>query len=148
MTSRVGIVGNGADKFNSLQVSKVKDLITLLLQDAGTVLISGHSPVGGVDIWAEEIALQLGIGLDIKTPKAHSWSGIYGYRGRNLDIAKSSDIVHIIVSQQYPEGYEGGRFKICYHCGSERPPHVKSGGCWTGIKAQALGKTVIWHIIG
>ena len=31
--------------------------------------VSGHSPVGGIDIWAEEIATERNISLDLKIPK-------------------------------------------------------------------------------
>ena len=98
--------------------------------------------MGGVDIWAEELAEEYGHPTDIKAPRQQSWHGEYGYRARNLDIA-ASDIVHVIVADEYPPEYRGRRFKFCYHCKDTRDYHVKSGGCWTGLKANLAS----WHII-
>jgi hypothetical protein len=108
------------------------------------IIVSGHSPVGGIDIWAEQGAVGLGMETDIKAPRQQSWGGEYGYRARNLDIA-ASDIVHVIVADVLPEDYTGRRFKLCYHCKTD--DHVKSGGCWTGKKALAAGNLAEWHII-
>lgn len=152
MNYRVGIVGNGSDKFTALTEAKAKILISHLLGNSlpklygkNIILVSGHSPVGGIDIWAEEYADSVGIQKDIKIPQTNSWSGTYGYRARNLDIAKDSDKVHVIVVSEYPPSYTGRRFKKCYHCGTS--DHVKSGACWTAIQARKLGKQVQWHII-
>lgn len=142
---RVGIVGNGSDKFTELGEYYAKQRIRSLLKPGDTV-VSGHSPVGGIDIWAEEIGAEIGCDLDIKEPRQHSWHGEYGYRARNLDIARSSDVVHVILADAYPDGYTGRVFKLCYHC--KKDDHVKSGGCWTGIKAQEAGIPAVWHIVG
>lgn len=145
---KVGIIGSGQDKFTPPQVEQVRDLIRrLLLSIPGAVVVSGHSPVGGVDIWAEAIGNELGFPLDLKVPRQHSWGGEYGYRARNLDIAQSSDEVHVIVAESYPAGYNGRKFRGCYHCHGLRPPHVKSGACWTAIQAERLGRRTVWHIV-
>jgi hypothetical protein len=150
---KIGIVGNGTDKFTTLGKKRACELIQFLFDvqsDHHITLVSGHSPVGGIDIWAETIADWNNLHKDIKTPKQHSWSGSYGYKARNLDIAKSSDVLHVIVADVYPKEYTGQKFKTCYHCyiGGNNPPHVKSGGCWTGIKARYMfKKPVQWHII-
>ncbi len=141
---RIGIVGHGEDKFTLETQVKAKQLIYTLLKKGDTV-VSGHSPVGGVDIWAEEIGRELECKLDIKSPQTHSWGGKYGYKERNLDIAGSSDIVHVIVVKEYPPNYKGMRFDSCYHC--HMRDHVKSGGCWTAKQAYQMGKPVKWHII-
>lgn len=106
-------------------------------------MVSGHSPVGGIDIWAEEEATALGVPLDLKIPEIQQWNppGGYGYKARNLDIARDSDVVHVILADVYPEEYHGRRWNLCYHCGTT--DHVKSGGCWTGKKAAQSE----WHII-
>jgi hypothetical protein len=146
----VGFVGHGSDKFDARTELIAKELIYNLLDDAekthGVIsMVSGHSPVGGIDIWAEEIALGLGILLDLKIPKQQKWDSHYGYKQRNLDIARSCDTLHVILVKNYPENYNGQRFNLCYHC--KTSDHVKSGGCWTGKQAKKLGKEVIWHII-
>jgi len=146
----VGFVGHGSDKFDARTESIAKELIYSILDDAektyGNVcMVSGHSPMGGIDIWAEEIALGLGILLDLKIPKQQKWDSQYGYKQRNLDIAKSCDTLHVILVKNYPENYNGQKFNLCYHC--KTSDHLKSGGCWTGNQAKKLGKEVIWHII-
>lgn len=116
------------------------------------LVISGRSPVGGVDIWAEEIAEIIGRSFQAFEPRQQKWDAEYGYKQRNIDIARNSDIVHVIVADTYPETYVGRRFGACYHCLKhypyEAPPgHVKSGGCWTGYKAIEFGNQAEWHII-
>lgn len=61
-------------------------------------------------MWAGEIAKELEIKLDIKAPKQHRWDGEYGFKQRNLDIARDSRVVHVIVVDKYPNGYNGRRF--------------------------------------
>ena len=146
--SKVGFVGNGTDKFTGQGEARALTLIAdLLYVDTDAIVVSGHSPVGGIDIWAEDLANQLGMETDIKVPTVHQWNPKegYGYKARNLDIAKESNTLHIIVASGYPEDYSGRVFSNCYHCGTE--DHVKSGGCWTGKKALGFGNTAIWHII-
>jgi hypothetical protein len=148
---KIGIVGHGKNKFTKHAEQTAKNTIrNILLAHSSPTLISGHSPVGGIDIWAEEIAIELGIKMDIKTPRQKSWEGEYGYKARNLDIAQSSDEIHVILVDEYPKNYKGIRFTICYHC-AKHPgkvkSHVKSGGCWTGWKAYDLGKDLTFHII-
>ncbi len=148
---KLGFVGAGSDKFTPEQTQSVRRLIRDLIDHPEvTAVVSGHSPLGGVDLWAEDIGAQLKKELDIKAPHQQSWAGEYGYRDRNLDIAHSSDMLHIIVSSAYPTTYHGIRFKECYHCVKHHatlPWHVKSGGCWTGWQALKLGKQVMWHIV-
>lgn len=139
---RVGIVGHGSDKFTPAGEHGAREKIRELLENA-TVMVSGHSPVGGIDIWAEEEAQALGVELDLKVPEINQWDPPdgYGYKARNLDIAESSDIVHVILADSYPDGYSGRRFPYCYHC--KTSDHPKSGGCWTGKKAERAE----WHIV-
>ena len=137
---KVGIVGHAANKFTPETEKKAKEIIRTLLYP-GDVLVSGGCHLGGVDIYAEEIAKDLGC-YDkdyIFLPRIHRWEG--GYKQRNLKIAHTSDIVHVIVVKEYPPGYTGMRFGYCYHC--HTTDHVKSGGCWTGKKA----KKAMWHIV-
>lgn len=146
LSRKVGIVGNGSDKFTETGKNRAKDLIyDILSMESSPVVVSGHSPVGGVDIWAEDIAEELGLKTDIKIPEINQWNPRgYGYKARNLDIAES-DIVHVIVARDYPPNYEGMRFDLCYHCKTK--DHVKSGGCWTGKQALKKGNNAVWHFI-
>lgn len=148
--SAVSIVGHGRDKFTAHGEARTRALIRDLLFGASSV-VSGHSPVGGIDIWVEEEALELGVALDIKEPAVLAWdppSG-YGFKARNLDIARAADECHIVLADSYPPGYNARRFPLCYHCARSRPgtDHPKSGGCWTGNQALRLGKPTRWHIV-
>lgn len=155
-TLKIGIVGHGSNKFDPRTEKIAKNVIRRELKTAAesnrVIVISGHSPMAGVDIWTEEIATELGLEMDIKAPKQQSWDGEYGYKQRNLDIARCSDEVHVIVVAEYPPTYQGRRFDKCYHCakhneGKKIKNHVKSGGCWTGWEAFKLGKKCVWHVI-
>lgn len=141
----VAIIGNGEDKFTPETAEAAKQIIRTILKGA-TVMVSGHSPLGGVDIWAEEVAAEYSLPTDIKAPRDQRWDGEYGYKQRNLDIARSADIVHVIVAKTYPPDYQGRRFKLCYHC--KRDDHIKSGACYTAKKAMQMGKPAVWHIVG
>lgn len=150
---RIGIVGHGADKFTDWSRRKARETIKHILnqyrEDTELVVVSGRSPVGGIDIWAEEIAEEYGIKTDIKEPKQNQWDAEYGFKQRNIDIAKS-DIVHVILVRDYPPNYKGRTFTGCYHClkhPSVSCEHIKSGACWTGWKAKELGNKVKFHII-
>lgn len=149
---KIGIVGAGAEKFTAKTMREAQSLIRKILSSPGvSTVVSGNSPVGGIDIWAEHIGRDLGLETLIFSPKVHSWnpSGAYGFKQRNLDIAASSDELHVIVVASYPTHYTGRRFDRCYHCPVELGPnHVKSGGCWTGWRAHEMGKKVTWDIIG
>lgn len=150
----VGIVGNGSDKFTELGEQRARTLIRWILEERmeyldpyKPIMVSGHSPVGGIDIWAEEVAEALGCPMDLKIPQKNQWNppGEYGYKARNLDIARS-DMVHVILADVYPAEYTGRKFDLCYHCasmGRDATNHVKSGGCWTGKHA----KNAVWHIV-
>lgn len=141
----IGIVGHEAAKFTlktkGVAMLLILDIITDLRAETDSV-VSGHCHLGGVDIWAEEIAAKVGIPAMIFDPYALEWKY---YRQRNIEIAKASDILHVIVVRELPLGYEGMKFKLCYHC--KTTEHVKSGGCWTGHYAMKLGKPAIWHLI-
>ena len=143
---KIGIIGHGSDKFTEESKYQAFDILEKILSEPDAILVSGHSPVGGIDIWSEEVAISLGVHMEIKAPTDKSWDGSYGYKARNLDIAKSSDKVYVILVDTYPPNYpENKKFKLCYHC--KTSDHVKSGGCWTGLQAKKLGKPTEWIII-
>ena len=85
------------------------------------VLVSGHCPKGGVDIWAEEIADELGIKKEIYPAEVNQWNDRYcyesghthmgetvvdytrkmkGYRSRNIQIAEACDVLYCIVPKR------------------------------------------------
>lgn len=160
---RVGIVGSEEAKFSPETETKARFLILeLLLQPEVSAVVSGGCHLGGIDIWAEEVAESINdertwFGEDrplmeviVHTPKSRSWAA--GYASRNLKIAEDSDEVHCITVAKLPASYTGMTFPLCYHCAKEGPgfadvPHVKSGGCWTTHKARKMGKKGFLHVI-
>jgi len=139
----IGIIGHEATKFTPEQEKQAREIIKDIIAD-DCVVVSGGCHLGGVDIWAEEEALNSGRDLVVFCPKERSWHG--GYKDRNLRIAALSDEVHVILVPDYPPGYQGVQFDMCYHC--HTTSHVKSGACWTAKEARKLGKKTFYHIIG
>jgi hypothetical protein len=136
----IGIVGHEGAKFTDEGRKNAFGCIyTLLTSSPDPVLVSGGCHLGGIDIWAEALADELGIPKRIFLPKKLTWEG--GYKERNLLIAETSDVVHCLVVRRLPDDYTGMRFNSCYHCKSS--DHIKSGGCWTARKA----KKAEWHVI-
>lgn len=137
MGLKLGIVGNSGNKFTPETALVTKILIEIeIKQRQPSLIISGHCPLGGVDIWAEEIANSLHIPTLIHAPKSNQWSVPGGYRDRNLSIARDSDLVLCFVVSHYYTGYPYKKYKSCYHCGKRNPPHVKSGGCYTAWRCK------------
>lgn len=106
-----------------------------------TILVSGHCHLGGVDIWAEEIAKELGIEVEKHPAPAKSWNdklivleqtafdSIYGYqdekklkgyRTRNIDMAKSCDVWYAIEAK--------GSCRRCYGTGHQPDRYGFSSG--------------------
>lgn len=139
---RIGIVGSEQAKFNLVTELIARDLVFKLVADADLV-ISGECHLGGIDIYAKECALALEIPYQGFPPKKLAWEG--GYKQRNVQIASNSDVVHCITVEKLPTNYSGMTFKRCYHCDSD--DHIKSGGCWTAIKAKKLGREAWLHVI-
>ena len=143
----VGIIGHASEKFTPVSQSRAIAVIRGILVSCSpdVTVVSGRSPMGGVDVWAEELAEQMGFGTQIFAPKVRRWSGPGGFKERNERIALFSDEVHVVVVDDYPPGYAGMRFKLCYHCGLR--DHVKSGACWTARRAKEEGKPVVLHVV-
>lgn len=142
--SVIGIVGAEAAKFTPEREHQARELIrAILYQQFVHGMTSGGCHLGGIDIWAEEEAKDLGVPQLIFKPKNLRWSG--GYRERNILIAKECTELHNIVVASYPETYTGMRFSRCYHCTEQ--DHIKSGGCWTRNYAKKLGKCVYQWIV-
>ncbi len=134
---RIGIVGSEAAKFTAATEAQARALIRSLLHE-DDIVVSGHCHLGGIDLWAVQEAIKLGLDTREFPPKSKDWA--HGYKPRNIQIAEASDRVVCITLAELPPGYTGTRFPLCYHCGTR--DHVKSGGCWTVKYArEKLGKT-------
>ena len=140
---KVGIVGSEAKKFTPVTERRARREIQRLIKDAELV-ISGHSPLGGIDWWAIEEADKLAIPTREYAPGVFTWEsikGVPGYKERNLAIARNSDLVVCVVVKELPPEYRGMEFPNgCYHCHTPPGHHVKSGGCWTMKQAAKAGK--------
>lgn len=150
---KLGIVGSEKSKFTPLGEERAKDAIrTLIRERQPNHIVSGHCHLGGIDIWAEEIANELGLIPEIYPPAKLNWSD--GYKPRNLQIAHNSDTILCITVTSLPTNYKGMVFKGgCYHClkniglGACSTPHTKSGGCWTVIQGIKQGKEGLWIVV-
>jgi len=141
----VGIVGSEAAKFTRETQAQARQMIRAAIQDA-TLVVSGHSPLGGIDWWAIEEAQAAGIPTREFPPAKNTWEG--GYKQRNLQIAEASDVVVCITLKALPASYRGMRFpQGCYHCGTPPDHHVKSGGCWTMKQAARMGKQTKLEVV-
>lgn len=140
---KIGIVGHEAAKFTAAGQERARQLIRQLLAHQDSILVSGRCHLGGIDIWAEEEADALQRKMLIFPPRVRAWEG--GYKDRNLQIAREGDVLHSIVVDRYPPGFEGMRFDLCYHCNTNA--HIKSGGCWTVKQGRRFGKPGFVHVI-
>lgn len=177
---RIGIIGASEEKWDKLLVNDVKKTIRDILVnphyycvecgwnfkyphvvshvDKGLVkelkvqvLVSGGCPYGGVDIWAEAIAKELGIKTRIFKPQTRQWenkivvtqSGVLtfiGYKERNIEIAKSCDILYVISPRCQACGGTGVHSSddlggLCTNTYCEKCKglgYTFNGGVWTG----------------
>jgi hypothetical protein len=134
---RLGIVGSEGAKFSDQARARCQEEIEFLLwANQATGVVSGGCHLGGVDLWAAEIGLRMGLEVQEFLPKERNWEG---YKARNILIAENSDEVICLTVSSLPPGFrEGGWERYCYHCGTDE--HIKSGGCWTTKHARKLGK--------
>jgi PIN domain nuclease of toxin-antitoxin system len=137
----LGIVGAEAVKFSRAGQQRARAAIRELITSMGASrVVSGRSPLGGIDIWAIEEARQLGVLTEEYPPAAWGW---HAFRARNLQIVDASDAVVCLPVTHYIVGYQYERFPVCYHCvraGESGEDHVKSGGCWTMHQARIARK--------
>lgn len=140
----VGIVGAEAKKFTVRGRKAALSAITEIVgRPEVTAVTSGHCHLGGIDIWAEDIAkeFQKFNPALIFPPANLSWAT--GYQPRNVRIARAADILFCIVVDRLPPNFAGLTHDACYHCARHGQPdknHVKSGGCWTMYHAAEIGK--------
>ena len=142
---KLGIVGSEAAKFTPYTQEAARRIIrSLIRKTEATLVISGHSPLGGIDWWAIEEAEAAGVPTREYPAGVHSWAsvkGVDGFKARNLKIARNSDMVVCITLKELPPEYHGMEFPDgCYHCGTPPGDHIKSGGCWTVKQALRLGQ--------
>lgn len=142
---RVGIVGAEGVKFTAQGEASAKEMIRKIISAPEVEEIcSGECHLGGIDLWAHEIADELGKPFTAFPPKTLSWET--GYKPRNLQIARWSDKVFCLTVDRLPEGFKGMKFNLCYHCsnhGADGTNHVKSGGCWTMYKCKEGERIII-----
>lgn len=132
----IGLVGSEAAKFTPYTEAAARRAIRRLLSRNGvTTVVSGACHLGGIDIWAVEEVKKLGKKAIEHPPKSLTWTH---YAERNRKIAADSDECYCITVDRLPSNYDGMRFEYCYHCNSHS--HIKSGGCWTVIRALEMGK--------
>ncbi len=131
MTIRVAFVGADSTKWNKQTeiVARLKIINTMRYYMSAYpnsfIPISGHSPKGGIDIWAEEIAKGLGLEMKIYAPDIFAWeaNGKIGYKKRNMMIAENCDVLFV-----FSPMVNGKR--------------VWNGGLWTANYAKKIGKIV------
>jgi len=138
----VGIVGHEAAKFTKAGERQAREVIRRIIRKADKV-VSGACHLGGIDVWAIEEAEAASIETEEFPPTELNWE--CGFKPRNLLIVEFSDAVHVIVVERLPPNFDGMTFDRCYHC--DTSTHVKSGGCWTGKRAQKQKKPAYWHIV-
>lgn len=138
----LGIVGHEEKKFTKRGRKAALAVIEALVKNPQvTEVVSGKCHLGGIDVWAIEIAKKLGKKTTEYPAKVRNWEG---FKKRNLQIVDRSDMVYCIVVDNLPDSYSGMTFKLCYHCGKK--DHQKSGGCWTmkqAIKKGKIGELII-----
>jgi hypothetical protein len=98
-------------------------------------VVSGGCPYGGVDIWAEVIAISLGIKKEIYNPRASGWKY---YKERNILIAENCDVLHCI-EPEWVEGMEYNKRYMGTGLKSVGRFCRRSGGIWTMEYAQKEG---------
>ena len=132
----IGIVGSEEAKFSGTGMFLAKETLRSLINDPSvTEVVSGKCHLGGIDIWAIEIAKHYNKPFREFPPRKLSWEY---YKARNLIIAGESDAVYCVTVDKLPSTYKGMKFDYCYHCKTDT--HVKSGGCWTMKQAIRMGK--------
>ena len=131
---KVAIVGVSGDKLDSFEKEKaLQEIIKIGENHKDCIIVSGHSPRGGIDILAEMYADFTKKEKIIFKPDTTEWNDVgekKGYKTRNLEIAETCDILYCI---SVPK-----KEKSCYHC--KQFTHEKTGGCWTMREAKKLGK--------
>lgn len=138
----IGFVGSEQRYWTLKQERKarkfIRDLLLFYIQRfklgielAMPIVCSGRCKEGGVDIWAEEIADELGLKKKIFPAKGTGWKF---YRRRNLKIIKASSRIFDI-EPQVPEVSRKAEYDE-----TSRKWFRHSGGTWTVNEARKKGK--------
>uniref|UniRef100_A0A6H1ZV72 Uncharacterized protein n=1 Tax=viral metagenome TaxID=1070528 RepID=A0A6H1ZV72_9ZZZZ len=156
---KIGIGGPEEPGWTREQKEKVKMRIETIFyyhgypQESSITLLSGHC--SGVDIWAEEIAKEMGIKTVIFKPQIKQWHDfqlLKGYRSRNIDVAKESDVYYDIEPEGSCRHCRGTGLEVselaherkCRYC---KGTGIYSGGTWTMNYAKKLGKEACQIVI-
>ena len=151
----IAFIGHEERKFTPrTQEAAIQEMQRILRVTEQPTIVSGRCHLGGIDIWAEELADRLSIPKVIYPAVVHQWDGggQDGYKQRNIKIAFKADVVVVLVVATLPPGYPPDKWNRgpCYHCAKRasdvgRPRHVKSGACWTAWYAvEELHKEAHW----
>lgn len=157
MVFKLAIVGSTSDKFDEHSKQVAQNLIKTIINKCVTahsnvIVVSGASPKGGIDVWAETIAKENNLQTEIHAPQVNCWDNVgnkIGYKSRNMRIAQACDEIHVIVPEKHPSNYVGSKHVYCYHCErhGHTSNHIKSAGCWTAWEAHDIGKNAYIHVI-
>jgi hypothetical protein len=144
----LGIVGSEGAKFTEETENTARNLLYNLIRQEWSKskdlkVVSGACHLGGIDVWAIEMAKLHGLETEEFPPAHKSWEK--GYKLRNIQISEASDKVICVTIKELPPDYTGMRFPKCYHCNTAE--HVKSGGCWTMHHARKAGKEWELYVI-
>lgn len=97
---KIAIVGAEEKAWGVIARFKAQNtILNLLTELKPDILVSGHCPAGGVDIWAEGYAYLLGIQTEIYPPEINHWKdrkGKLGFESRNKLIAANFDNLYVI----------------------------------------------------
>jgi len=125
---KIAIVGPEADKWKPEQIPKVKLEIKWILVHKGEIhqgkkpiLVSGHCPKGGVDIWAEEIADELGIKKEIYPAEAdkegkYHWDDKREFDPKTYDEHIMGGAFYFYAKLRKLKGYRSRNIKVAEAC--------------------------------
>ena len=129
---RILIVGPQADQwkteYKEKAIQEIYRILSLNYID-GIIYICGECPYGGIDIWAKEVTIKLGIKIESYPPATKDWRG---YSQRNKLMAKICNICYCIVPWN--------PLVKCHYHYPYFLQHPQNGGCWTRKYANKLGK--------
>ncbi len=160
-TMRLAIVGAQEDRWNSFERTFIEDLIRGMLAEdedgVRPIVISGHCPMGGVDIWAEEIAEELGCKMVIYAPEVNQWEDRItqydsnefhdkGYKSRNIQIAEACDTL-VCFSPAFQHGKNPTLVEDIIPDNVKQIEEIWNGGVWTAVYAQKIGKRVLRVVV-